>query len=368
LTTLFRELKPGTIDAMFDAWYPLRWCLFAEPTHVYRGDPVRLEAVLANEDSLAPGEYPVSLQVVGPDGRMVCERTLQVTVPAKSDAAEPPLAVPCFDEQVPIDGPEGRYRFQVSFLRGAAAAGGVVDFFVSDPAKMPPVAREIVLWGDDPRVAQWLSEHGVRTRRFEPAAASGREAILVCGKPAGADPAEAFRDLARHVARGSTAVFLVPEVFAEGNRPTHWLPLEKKGELLPIHGWLYLKDEWAKQHPIFDGLPAGGLLDYGYYRELIPDLVFTGQEPPAEAVAGAIKASQDYASGLTVAVNRFGAGRFILNTLRIREHLGRHPAAERLLRNLLNYAASEADKPAVELPSDIAQQLERIGYEASTQK
>ncbi len=362
LTTLFRELKPGTIDALFDAWYPLRWCLFAEPTHIYRGEPVRLEAVLANEDSLAAGEYPVRLQVVGPDGRTVCERTLQVTVPAKSDAAELPLAVPCFDEQVPIDGPEGRYRFHVSFLRGGAAAGGVVDFFVSDRAKMPPVDSEIVLWGDDPRVAPWLTEHGVRHRPFDAAFKAGREAILVCGKPAGADPAGAFRELARHVARGSTAVFLAPEVFAEGNRPTHWLPLEKKGELLPIHGWLYLKDEWAKQHPIFDGLPAGGLLDYGYYRELIPDLVFAGQEPPAEAVAGAIKASQDYASGLTVAVNRFGGGRFIVNTLRIREHLGRHPAAERLLRNLLNYAASEADKPLVELPPDIAEQFERIGY------
>lgn len=103
-------------------------------------------------------------------------------------------------------------------------------------------------------------------------------------------------------------------------------------------------------------------MDYGYYRELIPDLVFTGQEPPAEAVAGAIKASQDYSSGLTVAVYRFGAGRFVLNTLRIREHLGRHPAAERLLRNLLNYAAREADKPLAELPPDIAQQLDRIGY------
>ena len=67
LTTLFRELKPGTIDAMFDAWAPLRWCLFAEPVHVARGAKIRLEAVLANEDVLAPGEYPVRLQVIGPE-------------------------------------------------------------------------------------------------------------------------------------------------------------------------------------------------------------------------------------------------------------------------------------------------------------
>jgi hypothetical protein len=115
-----------------------------------------------------------------------------------------------------------------------------------------------------------------------------------------------------------------------------------------IWGGLYLKDEWAKHHPIFEGLPCGGLMDYGYYRELLPLLVWQGQEPPAEAVAGAIKASQDYASGLMVAVYDLGAGRFLLNTLRIRENLATHPVAERLLRNMLNYAARDAAKPVAD--------------------
>jgi hypothetical protein len=103
----------------------------------------------------------------------------------------------------------------------------------------------------------------------------------------------------------------------------------------------FLKDEWAKRHPIFDGLPSGGLMDYTFYREIIPDLVLSGQDPPAEAVAGAIKASQDYSSGLMLAVYDVGEGRIILNTLRIRENLGTHPAAESLLLNLLRQAAHE---------------------------
>jgi hypothetical protein len=109
--------------------------------------------------------------------------------------------------------------------------------------------------------------------------------------------------------------------------------------ITPSWGGLYLKDEWTKRHPIFDGLPSGGLMDYTYYREIIPDLVWLGQDPPAEAVAGAIKASQDYASGLMVAVHRLGEGHLILNTLRIRENLSSHPVAERLLRNMLRYAS-----------------------------
>jgi hypothetical protein len=169
--------------------------------------------------------------------------------------------------------------------------------------------------------------------------------------------------LARHIARGSTVVFLSPEVFAKGDRPTAWLPLARKGTVSPIHGWLYLKDEWAKRHPIFEGLPAGGLMDYTYYREIIPDLVWSGQDPPAEAGAGAIKASQDYASGLMVAVYPLGEGRFVLNTLRVRENLDSHPVAERLLRNMLRYAARDVDKPAANLPADFNAQLKSIGYQ-----
>ena len=39
LITSFREPKPGVHDAMFDAWSPLRFCVFAEPIQVVRGGP-----------------------------------------------------------------------------------------------------------------------------------------------------------------------------------------------------------------------------------------------------------------------------------------------------------------------------------------
>jgi hypothetical protein len=53
---------------------------------------------------------------------------------------------------------------------------------------------------------------------------------------------------------------------------------------------------------------------------------------------------------------------YILNTLRIRETLGSHPAAERLLRNMLNYAARDLSKPLAEVPADFQHQLKGIGY------
>ncbi len=361
LWTTFRELKPGTADAVFEGWAPLRLCLFAEPVHIYRKQSVHLEAVLATEDALPKGQYPLRLEVVGPQTTRVFQRRLNVKIAGPQSNPEPPMVLPVMAADVTIDGPPGRYRFLATFEQGAAAAGGETEFYVTDPAGMPPVEAAVTLWGDDAELARWLAEHGIRTRPWASAAADQRLVILASGSvPA---PAEAaFAELTRRIARGSTAVFLTANLFAKGDQPTGFVPLARKGTLAALPNWLYHKDEWCKRHPIFDGLPAPGLMDYTYYREILPDLAWVGQDDPDEAVAGGINASQGYSSGLFVALHRLGAGRFVLNTLRIRENLGRHPVAERLLRNLLRYASQEAGKPAVPLPADFDRTLQKLGY------
>ena len=37
LWTYWRDWKPATFDAVVDGWSPLRWCLFADPLHIYAG-------------------------------------------------------------------------------------------------------------------------------------------------------------------------------------------------------------------------------------------------------------------------------------------------------------------------------------------
>ena len=75
-----------------------------------------------------------------------------------------------------------------------------------------------------------------------------------------------------------------------------------------------------------------------------------------------LTAAPAYSSGLFLAVHKFGAGRFILNTLLIRTHLNDNPVAERLLRNLLIYAATQQEKPLAPLPADFSNVLQKIGY------
>ena len=364
LTTTFRELKPGTVDAMFEGWAPLRWCLFAEPVNLYRGSRAHLEVVLANEDTLPPGQYPARVQVIGPGLTRVWERAVTVTIPATPAAGrkDPPMVLPILTEDVTINGPAGKYRLLATLEQGGAPTCGETEFYVDDPATLPKVETQVTLWGEDPGLAKWLADHGIRTRPSGTEPSQTREVILAAAKPPAPGGAVAFRALAERIARGSTVIFLSPGVFAKDQQPTAWVPLAKKGRLDGLPAWLYHKDDWCKQHPIFDGLPSGGLMDYTFYREIITDTAWTGQDAPAEAVAGGINAAVSYASGLTLSVHDLAAGRFVLNTLHIRENLGTHPAADRLLLNLLRFASKTTTHPPAALPPNFEAHLRTLGY------
>ncbi len=363
LTTTFRELKPGTTDALFEELAPLRWCLFAEPKNIYRGEKVKLEVVLANEDALPAGEYVALIQVVGPGNQRVYEHRTTITIPVTQKDEELPLAIPIYSIELPLDEPAGKYKLLATLERGGAPTCGEVEFWVDDPNQMAAIESEITTWGTDPVLSKWLADHHIKTTTFNTENQTSREVILVgSNPPAGADTLASFTALAKHIARGSNAIFLSPEILRQGKNKVRFLPLEKKGSISDLYSWLYLKDEWAKEHPIFEGLPSGGLMDHQFYREIIPASAFVGQDSPKEAVAGSIKSSLDYASGLMVSVNSFGAGNFILNTLLIHDNLGTHPAAERLLRNLLRFAAQDQTKPLSKLPDDFETRLKAIGY------
>jgi len=112
------------VDVLEDGWAPIRWCLFAEPLHTYTGHPVKLEAVLANDGALRPGEYPAHFRISGPAG-VAWERRTTVRVP---DVKEPPLAIPVLEEEVRLDGPAGVYTLVADLERGAPMDG--VSIFV----------------------------------------------------------------------------------------------------------------------------------------------------------------------------------------------------------------------------------------------
>ena len=347
-------------DAFSDMGAPVRWCLFVDGANVYRGAKVHLEAVLVNRDALKAGEYPVRFQLVGPRVTRVMDTTITIKVPGQS---EPPFAQTVFAKDVVVDGPPGIYRFLATFQRGAAAAGYQAEFYVHDPATMPQVP--VVLWGKDEALSAWFKSHGMQVRDSLAPTQSERELILASGTPPSDDKVAIFSELARRVARGSAVVFLTPNTLLDAPfdnhapQPLRWLPTASDARPLIAHtpDWYFHADPWAKEHPIFAGLPCGGIMDYTFYRDIISATVFRNLQSPVEAICGAIQTSggrDDYCSDLLVAEYPFGAGRIIVNSLKLRDNIDKVPAADRLLANLINYAARDTHKPVSDLPPDFA--------------
>jgi hypothetical protein len=320
-----------------------------------------------NHDALKPGNYPVRIQVVGPKVSRQLDTTIQLEISKPGDN-EAPFARSVFSHDLVVDGPPGRYKFLATFERGAAAGGGEAEFYVGDTAGMPEVAAEIVMWGGNEKLAAWLKNRNLRFRDSLAPTQTTRELILACGKPP--ETAEAFSELARRIVRGSTVVFLMPEIlldapFTRHPVPLRWVPIGSKvrPQLAHTEDWYFHADPWGKEHPVFAGLPSGGILDYTLYRDIISFTVFRGLESSVEAISGTIQTSggpDDYQSDLTVAAYKFGAGRVILNSLKIQQNLGTIPTAERLLRNLLNYASQGIEEPIAVLSPGFDDQLPRL--------
>jgi hypothetical protein len=380
VATNFRRLKPELMGSVLLANASLRWCLMTEPQSIYRGGRIQLRAFFSNLDVLPAGEYPATIQLFGPDMTAVFDRKVLVHIPERRGGQEAPFAQAVLTEDILINGQAGLYQFLATLDQGGTAVGGKTEFYVTDGANLPKIPSEIVLCGADSGIRNWLEEHNVKIRPLNHANHSKRQIILFAGKE---QDRTTMISMARQMACGSVAIFLSPETFNSGENTTRWLPLVRKGrmETMDLVAGYYRADRWVKRHPIFDGMPSGGMMDYRYFRNLISQCAlsqeyavfaksgFTHDEAstpltyPSETVCGATRICHTYCSGVHVGVWDFGQGRFIVNTLHIGENLGKDPAADRLFCNMLVFAGRDIHKPMTKLPENFDQQLDDVGYQ-----
>jgi hypothetical protein len=168
------------------------------------------------------------------------------------------------------------------------------------------------------------------------------------------------------VAQGGVAVFLDPSVFRQGGNPVGALPLKNKGHLTTFSDWLYHKECIAKKHALFSGLAAPGIMDWDYYGPLISNRFFEGQDTPADVAAAAFAVCHSsrpdgYAAGVMLGAFNLGAGQMVLNTFKVLELVDQHPAADRLLLNLVAYAGQHVRATPVSIPAELEALLKPAG-------
>ncbi|MFA6108588.1 MAG: sugar-binding domain-containing protein, partial [Candidatus Latescibacterota bacterium] len=255
--TFWREWKPAAFDALSDGWAPLRWCLFSRPLHQYLGRPLALEAVLANEDVLAPGNYPACFRLVGPAG-IVWQRRTWLHLPTPAAGEDPPLAVRAVRADVTPDGPEGRYEFAANVEEGAAPTGGRLGIYLSRPIERVRLPIPVTTWGIAPEVEEWLRDRGVTCQPMNEEPPAGREVILVGQANEHAGNLAGWQRLTSRVDRGSVAIFADPAAF----RRTRALvgAVELSGVMFPNVASIPIENAPESEWPVFQSEVLGDLV------------------------------------------------------------------------------------------------------------
>ena len=350
--TFMREYKPGMADTLQNGFAPVKWCVFMNDTHAFRGRPFTVEAVLANEDVLGVGEYPVALRIVGKDGGAVYSEDFTFKITEEDTKY---FSVPVYKKDITLDVPTGEYEVIFELMQGAGATDGNLKFYVTDPADIKATAKSVIGVALNDNTKKFLAEQGVKVGELSSAKA---KSLILIGEIPAEEREETWKLITKKIESGARAVVLSEYSLVKGEDTTlvdrcYYLPVEKKPVSWPLErertaDWLYHKEYLLKRnHPYFEGLPTG-MMDLDYYTQIITGHVFDyiNCEVAPDEVAGIAmsaglpwglsKRDEIQENGVTIGTYNVGKGTITINTFRIEGMLDKNPAANRLLINIIN--------------------------------
>jgi hypothetical protein len=98
---------------------------------------------------------------------------------------------------------------------------------------------------------------------------------------------------------------------------------------------------WIKGDRLFRDLPTGGLVDFAF-ADLTPDAVIVGLSPRdfASNVHAGLFVGWIHHTVALVAERAIDKGRLLISTFRLRDHLGTHPVATIMMRDMIRRLAT----------------------------
>jgi hypothetical protein len=354
---LFRHPKL-TYDSIKSVQQPLYLAVRLDPVNVRGDEPARMRILSVNEGDAAAGL--LKIEVVGPANTVVFHDQKPVTIGAG--------IANVLERKLPALAESGKHQVRLHFQadNGARSANELEFYALAKKDLRPPANRTAVL---DPgqELTPFLSAHGVPYDVF-----SGREAgvpVLVAVETArDEDTFRRFVQLVDYVARGGVAVLLKPplarsqSMTGQGQKYGRKLVASDRNPLLetglcPLK--LRAKDaqgRWVpvnhgvRVHAVFEGLPVKDFMGQIYQNVCAAETIEGLNIPP---IVGSIsyydpreRTQQNYHGpgdawwGTDMAAVPYGNGQFVLSTMHIQENLETDPVAEKILYNLIRWAAS----------------------------
>ena len=328
LWSYWRRFKPEVYDAVCDGWAPLRFCLFTKH-HVYSGEEFEIEAVLANENVLKPGKYTADFAITGENGTVE-------TFSEDFEITDDSFAVPVMKKNIKLNVPTGKYSLIAYLREGGSPLGNKLDFYVKNPADLPKTDAKIYACGIEPETVRFLKNVGAKVEAFD----GQTDGIVLVGKDACENCIISAKTAADN---GAKVLILSPQVFKKGNNfeKLSKLSISDDIKVFTERDWLYHKECVAANSEVFNGLGIG-ICDSVKYGQTYPEFSYMTSRTPDDVLCpafytGYFAIKGAYGSAHTLAGFAGGNGMIYLNCFRLEEDLGKNPAADIILVNLINY-------------------------------
>lgn len=322
----WRRPKP-VFGVLREIQTPLRTIIQMSRTNLTLREEAPVTILLANEIKLE-GRADLSLQVIGPTNQVLWKKKRAVKIPRHGREL--------WTGEVSASGSTGTHKFVVRLMQGMKVlCESSVDLFVLEAAK----PSEVPVYTLDPR-GEWRP-------RCAPLVKTGNimAPVLIVpplGNTIRAYPDNELMQVLAQVRGGAVAIFFCPpDDFSDlGERIGNGIEITPKDAV----GCFLMAAHYIKMHPVFDGLPTRGLMRQPY-RNVVPEKTFL--ETSDEDICGAYDtrpvAAGNYMMdetpwwGSDILVRRHGDGRIVFTHLRVMEHLGQDPLADRLFVNFINH-------------------------------
>jgi hypothetical protein len=310
------------VRAASDSQQPLRPLITLARTNLVPREETNVTVTLLNECRVE-GRADLSLQVVGPTNQVLWKKKRNIKIPKSRKEL--------WTGSISASGSSGTHRFAVRLMQGMKVlAESAAEFHVFDPAAPSEVEINVV----DP-LGHWTPQCLRLARQ-----GSVRAPVHVVPPLANTISAYPDNELAHVLAEvnnGAVAlVFCPPD---DWNELAEWVDPGVRATPRDALGGAFGACHYAKLHPIFDGLPARGMMGLPY-RNIVPWKTFA--DASEEDMCGCLNTALLYQNdaspwGNNILVRRYGTGRIIFTHLRVLQHLGDDPVADRLFANMLTH-------------------------------
>jgi hypothetical protein len=316
------------------------------PRNIYAGQGARLTVAGINDLDAVGGKLDVKL--LDAEGKTVGKWTRDVELGSGISGL--------LDEALDAAKLSGAYTAEVQLNgKDGVIARNTFGFDVFSEKDLKTPEAEIAVLDSEGELISFLKKKGVAFVEFSKDTPPSLPVYVVDNQAKEKDLKAKFQALEDFVKNGGTAVYL-RALRRPGNE--YWgaelpsdlvLPI-KKDKIHALGLWVGVS-HIVKDHPVFDGLPVNTMMGQEYENVWSPyvlsdmgnDLIvgsvsygfYAGDKTHLQSYVGPEPAFY----GMDMGVVPHGNGRYVLNTLRLVENLGKDPVADKILLNMIDWTA-----------------------------